>query len=185
MAEWVTVGGERLEVILPAERIAQRLPQVAAALLEQGLATDAVAVVALKGGLVFGADLLRLLPHTVTVDYVQARSYGAGTTSSGTVELLRDTQIPLEGRDVLLLDDIVDTGLTSAFLLRHLESKGARRVRLAALLDKPERRRVEVPEAVTGFTITDRFVVGYGLDFDERYRGLPFLAALPEREAAR
>lgn len=175
MSEVAEVGGERLEVLLSAERIAARLPSLAAEVLARDLASDAIAVVALKGGLVFGADLLRHLPHTFAVDYVQARSYGSGVVSSGHVELLRDALLPIEGRDVVLIDDIVDTGLTSAFLLAHLRSRGARRVELVALLDKPERRKADVGAAITGFAIPDVFAVGYGLDLAERYRGLPFV----------
>jgi hypoxanthine phosphoribosyltransferase len=178
----VIVGGQAFDVLLTAEAIAERLPGVADEVLGFGLSPETVAVIALKGGLVFGADLLRHLPHTYALDYVQARSYGSGAVSSGRVELLRDIATDIAGRDVLLIDDILDTGLTSAFLLDWLSAKGAARVRLVTLLDKPDRREVDLDGFVTGFRIPDHFVVGYGLDRNEQYRGLPFVGVPVEPE---
>lgn len=175
MEKTVAVRGERFEVLLPPERIAERLPSLAREIASLELADDTVVVVALKGGLIFAGDLLRHLPHTWTLDYVQARSYGSGTVASGRVELLRDLETDIAGRDVLLVDDIVDTGHTSAFLLEHLRARGARQVTLAVLLDKPERRTFDVGEYLAAFEVPDVFVVGYGLDYAERYRGLPFV----------
>jgi hypoxanthine phosphoribosyltransferase len=171
----VTVGGQLFDVPHSEDEIARRLPAVAEEVRGFGLAPDTVAVIALKGGLVFGADLLRHLPPTYSLDYVQASSYGSRTVSSGTVRLLWDVTSDIAGRDVLLIDDIVDTGLTSAFLIDRLRCEGAANVRLVTLLDKPERRETDLDGFVTGFRIPDVFVVGYGLDRDELYRGLPFV----------
>lgn len=136
----------------------------------------------LKGSIVFLADLMRALHLPLMIDFVQASSYGAGTVSSGTVHLRLDLkQKDLSEVDVLVVEDILDSGNTLAFLLDYLRSKGANSVRLCVLLNKPARRITEVPIDFEGLKIPDEFVVGYGLDFDERFRNLPFIG-VPKRE---
>jgi hypoxanthine phosphoribosyltransferase len=135
-------------------------------------------VCVLKGAFVFLSDLFRALRCEVTVDFIALSSYGAGSTSSGQVQLLKDLDSPIEGRDVVIIEDIVDTGLTLAYLQEILRARAPRSLKTACLVSKPSRRQVNVPVEYVGFTIDDWFVVGYGLDHGGRYRNLPFIAAL-------
>jgi hypoxanthine phosphoribosyltransferase len=167
-----------VEPLLAEETIARRVREVAEEIAARLPLSDTIAVVALKGAIVFAADVLRRLPPVAAVDYVQARSYGDATESSGSVVLMRDIELPVDGRSVLLIDDIADTGLTCAFLRDHLRARGAAEVRVVTLLDKPARRRVPLELFATGFAVPDQFVVGYGLDYRERYRNLPYIGVL-------
>jgi hypoxanthine phosphoribosyltransferase len=139
---------------------------------------DLVLVGILKGSFIFMADLARAIDLPLTCDFMRVSSYGSGTTSNGTVKMDFDLSHPIRGKHVLLVEDIVDTGWTLAHVLKELRRKKPASLGLAALLQKPERTRVEVPIDYLGFTIPDRFVVGYGLDFDGRYRNLRHLAVL-------
>ena len=133
----------------------------------------------LKGSLPFMADLMRAIDVPVQIDLMEVSSYGGATTeTSGLVRILEDLSSSISGRDVLIVEDIIDTGLTLNYLLRYLRGKNPATLRICALLDKPARRLVEIPIDYTGFTIPDEFVVGYGLDFGEFYRNLPFIGVL-------
>jgi hypoxanthine phosphoribosyltransferase len=132
----------------------------------------------LKGAVVFLADLMRAIDAPCECDFIAVSSYGASTRSSGIVELTKDLSVPIEGRDVLIVEDIVDTGRTLAYLLRNLETRQPRTLRVCTLLDKVSRREVPVPLDYVGFAIPDEFVVGYGLDFAGLYRNLPYLGVL-------
>jgi hypoxanthine phosphoribosyltransferase len=136
----------------------------------------------LKGAFVFLADLVRQIPGPVTCDFIAVSSYRAGQTSSGEVQLTKDLDASLQGRDVVLVEDIVDTGRTLAYLQALLRARDPRSLRTACLLNKPARRSVDVRIDYIGFTIADHFVVGYGLDWSERYRNLPYLAVVGEME---
>jgi hypoxanthine phosphoribosyltransferase len=138
----------------------------------------------LTGSFVFFADLLRALTIPVRCDFVKISSYGNGTTSTGTVLLQLDLSIALAGQDVLVVEDIVDTGTSSAWLLEHLRRKRPASLRLCALLDKPSRRQTPMTIDYLGFSIPDRFVVGYGIDYAENYRQLPYIGYLPEQEGS-
>jgi hypoxanthine phosphoribosyltransferase len=135
-------------------------------------------VCVLKGAFMFLADLARAIGGDVTLDFLAVSSYGASTRSSGQVQFLKDLSHPIAGRDVLIVEDIVDTGLTLAYLLGSLRARSPRTLRTACLLSKPSRRKVPVDVDYVGFTIEDCFVVGYGLDYDERYRHLPEIAVI-------
>lgn len=137
-------------------------------------------VCVLKGAFIFLSDLLRALPDTTTIDFVAISSYGKSTRSSGEVRLLKDLDSGLEGRDVVIVEDIVDTGLTLTYLRDILRARGPRSLKTACLLSKPSRRQVDVQVEYVGFEIADRFVVGYGLDYAERYRSLPFIGVIEE-----
>lgn len=137
-------------------------------------------VCVLKGAFVFLADLARAIDGDVTLDFLAVSSYGASTESSGHVQFLKDLSQPIAGRDVVVVEDIVDTGLTLNYLLGALRARSPRTLRVACLLSKPSRRKVPVEVDYVGFTIEDRFVVGYGLDYDERYRNLPEVAVIEE-----
>ncbi|MFQ6098537.1 MAG: hypoxanthine phosphoribosyltransferase, partial [Armatimonadota bacterium] len=132
----------------------------------------------LKGSIIFLADLLRHLDLDLDVDFVAARSYGSGTVSSGAVEITKEVDTDVAGRDVVLVEDIVDTGVTLRHLIEAFRKRGAASVRVCTLLDKPSRRTTHVPLDYVGATIPDRFVVGYGMDFAERYRNVPFIGTL-------
>ena len=166
--------------LISAEQIQARVGELAAALAERipdGETPHLVGV--LQGGFMFLADLVRAIPRPVTIDFARLASYGSGTTSSGTVRFVNAPQQPVRGRHVVIVEDIVDTGLTLGRLQRLLLDGGPRSLRTVALLSKPGRRRSEVPVELVGFTIEDdRFVVGYGLDLDEQHRGLPYIGVV-------
>jgi hypoxanthine phosphoribosyltransferase len=135
-------------------------------------------VCVLKGAFMFMADLIRALPGHASIDFMALSSYGKSTKSSGEVRVLKDLDSGLEGRDVVIVEDIVDTGLTLTYLQDILRARGPRTLRTACLLSKPSRRKVDVTVEYIGFTIEDKFVVGYGLDYAEKYRNLPFIGVL-------
>ena len=139
----------------------------------------------LKGALFFLADLAREISVPVEIEYMSVASYGKTTRSSGVVRILKDLDRDISGADVLLVEDIVDTGLTLDYLLRILEPRRPRSLKVCSLLEKPSRRRVDVPIDYVGFSIPDEFVVGYGLDYDQKYRNLPYIAALMNSDAPR
>ena len=139
---------------------------------------DPLLVGVLKGAVFFMADLMRRLTVSCEVDFMAISSYGASTDSSGVVRILKDLDINIEGRDVLVVEDIIDSGLTLSYLIRNLEARDPASLEVCALLTKPERREIDVPVRYVGFEIPNRFVIGYGLDFAERYRNLPYVAVL-------
>src|SRR5881392_485868 len=142
---------------------------------------DGVHLVAvLKGGFMFMADLVRAMSDRVTMDFMAVSSYGKGTTSSGQVRVLKDLDSNVEGRHIILVEDIVDTGLTLHYLQDLLKARAPKSLRTACLLSKPSRRKVDVQVDYIGFTIEDHFVVGYGLDYAEKYRNLPYIAILKQ-----
>ncbi len=143
----------------------------------EGVPVHLVAV--LKGAFMFLADLIRQIDGPVTCDFIAVSSYGSGTTSSGEVRLTKDLDRSLEGRHVVIVEDIVDTGLTLSYLQDILRAREPRSLKTACLLSKPSRRKVDVKVEYIGFSIEDRFVVGYGLDFDERYRNLSYIGVMP------
>ncbi len=142
----------------------------------RGNAPHLVAI--LKGACIFHADLVRAIDLSLSMDFIALGSYGESTRSSGEVRLLKDLDESVDGRDVLLVEDILDSGLTAHYILKNLESRGPRSLRVVTLLNKPSRRQVEVPVDYIGFEIPDHFVVGYGLDYKQRYRNLPDIRIL-------
>jgi hypoxanthine phosphoribosyltransferase len=166
------------DVLFTAEAIQRRVEELAAAIREDYAQRPPAIVAVLAGSIVFLSDLLRHLDADVTVDLIEASSYGGGTASSGSVVLRRYGALHVAGRDVLLVDDIADTGRTLAAVRREVETLGPRSVRTCVLLDKPSCREVEVRLDYRGFQVPDAFVVGYGLDHSGRYRGLPYIARL-------
>ena len=164
-----------LHELISSARIADRVRELGAAISRDYAGKPLVLVCVLKGSFVFAADLARAIDLPLRLDFLGVRSYGSGTESTGIVQITQDLSRPIEGEDVIVVEDIVDTGLTIAHLLELLRTRLPRSVRVASLLNKPARKRVEVPVDYLGFTIEDRFVVGYGLDWDERHRNLPFI----------
>ncbi len=170
-------------VLLSAEQIQKRITELAAEIEADHPRSDEIHLVGvLKGGFMFLADLIRSMSSRVTIDFMAVSSYGKGTTSSGQVRVLKDLDSSLEGRDIIIVEDIVDTGLTLHYLQDLIKARLPRSVRTACLLSKPSRRQVDVRVDYIGFTIEDHFVVGYGLDYAERYRNLPHIAILKNGE---
>jgi hypoxanthine phosphoribosyltransferase len=165
-------------ILFTAEQIRARVIQMAADIAADYREREPVLVGVLDGAVVFLSDLMRALPISVRVDFVKWSSYGDGTRSSGEVQLLKDLSFSVEGKHVLVVEDIVDTGLTLRYLLENLESRDVASLAVAALLDKPSRRQAPVKLDYVGFRVPDEFVVGYGLDFAQRYRNLPYVAVL-------
>ncbi|MEZ5320340.1 MAG: hypoxanthine phosphoribosyltransferase [Vicinamibacterales bacterium] len=171
--------GAEVEELIGAGAIQARVAELAGEIRRGYGPDDAVHLVAvLKGAFVFLADLMRAFPGPVTCDFIAVSSYGSGTSTSGEVRLTKDVDASLEGRHVVIVEDIVDTGLTLSYLQEILRARGPRTLRTACLLNKPSRRKVDVRVEHIGFTIEDRFVVGYGLDVGERHRNLPFIGVI-------
>jgi hypoxanthine phosphoribosyltransferase len=164
--------------LVAAKEIAGRVAELGRAITRDYAGTNLVLVGVLQGAMPFVADLMRALPIDLTVDFLRASSYGAGTESSGTVRLVADLSVDIAARHVLIVDDIVDTGHTLAALKRELQARGPLSVRTCVLLDKTGRRETDVTVDYVGFTIPNVFVVGYGLDYDGLYRNLPYVATL-------
>jgi hypoxanthine phosphoribosyltransferase len=173
-----TCDAERIECLISADQIRQRLQELGEQISADYGPRPLVLVGVLKGAWMFLADLVRQLRIPVRCDFVRVSSYGMGTETSGEPRLLLDITDPIDGADVLLVDDILDTGLSCDWLKRHLLAKGAAEVHVCVLLDKPSRRRVALQADYVGFQIPDHFVVGYGLDSGERFRELPFVGYL-------
>ena len=168
------------EVLIPASRIGARLDELAVE-VDRDYADrpgDLLLVGVLRGAIFTLSDLARRLTLPCAIDFMACSSYGSGTTSSGVVRILKDLDTDIEGRDVLLVEDIVDTGLTLDYLIKNLRSRKPASVEVLALLTKPSRREVDLPVRYVGFEVPDVFVVGYGLDYAERYRGIPHIVSL-------
>ncbi|MET0388024.1 MAG: hypoxanthine phosphoribosyltransferase [Polyangiales bacterium] len=166
--------------LLSAEVIAARVRELGSQITREYAGEELVVVSVLAGSFVFAADLVRQIDLPLSVDFLGVRSYGDETTTSGVVRITHDLVRPIADKHVLLVEDIVDTGLTVRFLLDHVKARAPRSVKLAALLHKPARSRTVVPIDYLGFTIEDVFVVGYGLDAAQRYRNLPYLGVVKE-----
>ncbi len=167
------------EILITEEQIRDKVRELGGKVTADYAETSVTLVSVLKGSLPFMADLMRAIEIPVQIDLMEVSSYGGATTeTSGLVRILKDLSSSIAGKDVLIVEDIIDTGLTLNYLLRYLRGKNPRSLRICALLDKPARRLVEIPIDYTGFVIPDEFVVGYGLDFGEYYRNLPFIGVL-------
>jgi hypoxanthine phosphoribosyltransferase len=170
---------ERLVSLISTEQIAARVRELGQTITADYQGKPLVLVLVLKGSFIFGADLARAIDlQDCRIDFLGTRSYGEGTESSGVVQITHDLSKPIENQDVLIVEDIVDTGLTIAHLLDLLRTRKPRSVRVCSLLYKPSRAKVQVKVDYVGFTIEDKFVVGYGLDFAERYRNVPYIGVV-------
>jgi hypoxanthine phosphoribosyltransferase len=172
------VGDEIAKVLVSAEEIAERTLELAAQIDSDYAGRDLLLVGVLKGAVMVMADLARALSHPVEMDWMAVSSYGSGTKSSGVVRILKDLDLDLSDRNVLVVEDIIDSGLTLSWLLANLSSRGPASLEVFAMLRKPDAAEVDVPVRYLGFDIPNEFVVGYGLDYRERYRNLPFVATL-------
>ena len=168
------------EVLVQRDELAHRVRELGAEIPTDYEGRDLLLVGVLKGAFLFLSDLMRVLTVPCEVDFMAVASYGDSTSTSGVVRILKDLDAPIQGREVLIVEDIVDSGLTLSYLLRMLQAREPKSVEVCALLTKPERRKVDLPIRYTGFEIPDRFAIGYGLDHDERFRELPYVAVLEE-----
>ena len=168
------------EVLIEEDALQERVAALGQELSADYSGRDLLLIGVLKGAVFFMADLMRHITVPCEVDFMAISSYGASTDSSGVVRILKDLDINIEGRHVLVVEDIIDSGLTLSYLMRNLEARGPASLEICALLTKPDRREMDVPVRYIGFEIPDRFVIGYGLDFAERYRNLPYVAVLSD-----
>jgi hypoxanthine phosphoribosyltransferase len=166
------------EVLVEADDLQRRVQELGAEISHDYRDRDLLLIGVLKGAVFFLSDLMRAIDVPCEVDFMAVASYGSATDSSGVVRILKDLDVPIEGRNVLIVEDIVDSGLTLQYLLRNLGARNPGSLEVCALLTKPERRKVELPTRYVGFEIPNRFAIGYGLDHAERYRNLPYVAAL-------
>ena len=172
------------EVLIDQETLAHRIAELGAEVSADYRGKDLLLVGVLKGAIFFIADLMRSIDVPCEIDFMAISSYGSTTDSSGVVRILTDLDLPIEGRNVLVVEDIVDSGLTLSYLVRALKARSPASVEVCALLTKPARRRIDVPCKYVGFEIPNRFVIGYGLDFAERYRNLPYVGVLRDELVA-
>ncbi len=168
------------EILIEADVLRARIVELGEEISEYYRGRDLLLIGVLKGAVFFMADLMRHLTVPCEVDFMAISSYGAQTDSSGVVRILKDLDINVEGRNVLVVEDIIDSGLTLSYLMRNLESREPASLEICALLTKPARREIDVPVRWIGFEIPNRFVIGYGLDFAERYRNLPYVGVLSD-----
>ena len=171
-----------IAVLISEEQIRDRIQELGRQITRDYAGLNPLLIGVLKGACFFLSDLMRAVDTRLSVEFMAISSYGSSTRTSGEVRIMKDLDVPIEGRHILVVEDIVDTGLTLSYLLANLKSRGASTVKLAALLDKFERRQKEVTIDYLGFKIPDEFVVGYGLDFAERYRNLPYIGVLKNPE---
>lgn len=166
------------KVLLSEEEIAAKVKELGAQIAKDYADKNPLIVSVLRGSFIFMADLVRAIDVPCTVDFMSVSSYGSGTTSSGEVKITKDFDVSIEGRHLIIVEDILDSGRTLSYLMKTLKARGAASIALCTFLDKPERRVVPVEVAYKGFTVPDAFIVGYGLDYDQRYRNLPYVGVL-------
>ena len=170
--------GEIAKILINQEKLRKRVKELALKISRDYKGKKLVLVGILKGAMVFMSDLMREIKLPVEIDFIQAASYGASQTSSGKIRVKKDMDLPLAGKHVLLIEDIIDYGYTLDYLLGFIKKKKTESVKICVLLDKPSRREVDIPLAYKGFEVPDKFIVGYGLDFAEKFRNLPQVAIL-------
>lgn len=167
-----------LKVLIPSDQLQARIRQMGEQIACDYTGRRPELICVLKGAMVFLSDLMRAIDLNLSIDYIAVSSYGKGVKSSGEVKIIKDLDEPLQGRDIILVEDILDTGLTLSYLVNSFRARGATSIKIATLLNKPERRKVDVQADYVGFDIPDEFVVGYGLDYAERYRNLPYIGVV-------
>lgn len=165
-------------ILLSKDQIQQKVSEIGAKISKDYTGKNLLMVSILKGSVLFMSDLMRAIDIPARIDFMSVSSYGAGVKTSGVVKIVKDLDIPLEGYDLLIVEDILDSGLTLNYIIEILKSRNPQSVKICTLLDKPDRRKVDVTTDYCGFVIPDEFVVGYGLDYAEKYRNLPFIGVL-------
>lgn len=168
------------EILLNEEQIAEKIGELGNIISREYEGKDLVLIGILKGSVMFMADLLKKITIHCSMDFMAVSSYGNETSSSGVVRILKDLDFAIEGRDVLIVEDIIDSGITLNYLMEYLRGRKPNSIEIVCLLDKPERRKADIRVKYTGFTVPDKFLIGYGLDYAEKYRNLPFIGVLKE-----
>ena len=166
------------KIFYSSDEIAARVQNIGSQISKDYAEKDLLLISILKGSVVFMTDLMRSLTIHCTIDFMAVSSYGSGTQTSGVVKILKDLDRPIAGKDVVIVEDILDSGMTLNYVTGLLRARGPRSIRICTLFDKPARRRVELQADYVGFQVPDEFIVGYGLDYDERYRNLPYIGVL-------
>ena len=166
---------ENIRIMIPEDRLDARIAEIGAQISKEYAGENVHLICILKGSVFFTCELAKRITVPVTMDFMSVGSYGAGTSSSGVVRLIKDLDEPIEGRNVIVIEDIIDSGRTLSYLLENLSRRRPKSLKLCTLLDKPNRRICDVKVDYTGFVVPDEFVVGYGLDYDQKYRNLPFI----------
>ena len=165
-------------VLITEEQIREKAEEIGRQISEDYAGKEIILVGILRGAVPWMADVMKRITLDMTIDFMAVSSYGAATKSSGVVKINKDLETDIDGKDIIIVEDIVDSGVTLNYLEGYLKSRGAASVKLCSLLDKPEGRRVDIKEDYVGFTVDDRFIVGYGLDYDQKYRNLPYITWL-------
>ncbi|MBQ8731272.1 MAG: hypoxanthine phosphoribosyltransferase [Oscillospiraceae bacterium] len=165
-------------ILVTEEELAAKVAEIGAKITEDYAGKDLLLVSVLKGSVVFMADLMRAVNLPIEIDFMAVSSYGSGVKTSGVVKILKDLDVDVAGRHILLVEDILDSGMTLQYIMEMLSQRGAADIKICTLLDKPERRKVNIQADYFGFVIPDKFVVGYGLDYDETYRNIPYVGVL-------
>ena len=166
------------KILISQEALKDKVQELGRQISEDYKDKNLMLVSVLKGSVVFMADLMRAITIPASIDFMSVSSYGSGVKTSGVVRIIKDLDEALTGKDILIVEDILDSGMTLSYLKEHIGAKDARSIRIATLLDKPERRQVNITPDYKGFVVPDEFVVGYGLDYDEKYRNLPYVGVL-------
>lgn len=165
-------------ILVTEEQIKEAVQRIAKAIENDYEGKEVLFVGLLKGSIAFMADLIKAYTKTCTIDFMAVSSYGAGTESSGRVNIIKDLSVPIDGKDIVIVEDIIDSGNTLSFIKAYFAAKNANSVKICTLLNKPSRRVVDIPVDYIGFDIEDEFVIGYGLDYNEHYRNLPYVGVL-------
>ncbi|MDF2676054.1 MAG: hpt [Bacillota bacterium] len=168
------------EILISEEVLQDKVKELGNIITEDYKGKDLLLVCVLKGAVIFVSDLMKRIDLPLEIDFMAISSYGSDTKSSGVVRILKDLNSGIEGRDILIVEDIIDSGLTLSYLIENLKARGPKSVEICTILDKPSRRKTDIKIKYTGFQVPDEFVVGYGLDFAEKYRNLPYIAVLKE-----
>ncbi len=168
------------EILISEEVLQDKVNELGNIITEDYKGKDLLLVCVLKGAVIFVSDLMKRIDLPIEIDFMAISSYGSDTKSSGVVRILKDLNSGIEGRDILIVEDIIDSGLTLSYLVENLKARGPKSVEICTILDKPSRRKTDIKIKYTGFQVPDEFVVGYGLDFAEKYRNLPYIAVLKE-----
>ncbi len=168
------------EILISREELAKRVEELGAQISEDYKGEDLFLIGILKGSVPFMADLMRAITLDVEMDFMSVSSYGSGTKTSGVVRILKDLDSDIAGKNVLIVEDIIDSGLTLAYLKEYLAKRGPKSVRIVTMLSKPARRNADIEADYTGFTVDDKFIVGYGLDIDQKFRNLPYISWIKE-----
>ena len=168
------------EILLTEEQITNKVKEIGKAISEDYKGKDLIIVGILKGSVIFASELIKNISIPCEIDFMAVSSYGNSTETSGVVRILKDLDHGIEGKDIIIVEDIIDSGLTLSNLTRELQARGPKALKICTLLDKPERRKADIPVDYVGFVIEDKFIVGYGIDYAEKYRNLPYIGIVED-----